>query len=491
MFFMTGIAIVLYLNQPPYQVRERDYAYAGSFYMFAIWIGLGVLALYQWITDALKGHEKLVATGVGVLCMGVPVLMAAQNWDDHNRSHRYTAVEMATNYLNSVGPNGYLVTHGDNDTFPLWYAQELEGIRTDVRVVNTSLLGTDWYIDQMKWACNESAPLPLTVPQSQYLYGTNEFVTIQYDDGSPMFLHDVMEVFKDPKMKAVFEGGGRYDFICARNIVMPVNKENCLKYGIVPEKFADQIPDHIVLTMSKDKNYLSKPEIFLLDLLDGYNWDRPLNVLNQGGDLNVGIKDYLMFDGFSYRFTPIKNKISSTDAGKVDAIQLYNDFKTKYKWDAIKRTAWFVDYQNHYTFLGVLGQRQIYLTVANALIDEGEDEKAIEIMDLCQENFPEENFPLESISLGFAGNDYMVAQLIENYYYLGAQDKAHELAVKMTDDLMEAACYYIKWGSLGMSEFEQAGRVLLYIADVCKQYGDTDLSESLTSTFDALLKSAD
>ena len=491
MFFMTGIAIVLYLNQPPYQVRERDYAYAGSFYMFAIWIGLGVLALYQWITDALKGHEKLVATGVGVLCMGVPVLMAAQNWDDHNRSHRYTAVEMATNYLNSVGPNGYLVTHGDNDTFPLWYAQEVEGIRTDVRVVNTSLLGTDWYIDQMKWACNESAPLPLTVPQSQYLYGTNEFVTIQYDDGSPMFLHDVMEVFKDPKMKAVFEGGGRYDFICARNIVMPVNKENCLKYGIVPEKFADQIPDHIVLTMSKDKNYLSKPEIFLLDLLDGYNWDRPLNVLNQGGDLNVGIKDYLMFDGFSYRFTPIKNKISSTDAGKVDAIQLYNDFKTKYKWDALKRTDWFVDYQNYYTFLGVLGQRQIFLTVANALIDEGEEDKAIEIMDLCQENFPEENFPLESISLGFAGNDYMVAQLIENYYYLGAQDKAHELAVKMTDDLMEAACYYIKWGSLGMSEFEQAGRVLLYIADVCKQYGDTDLSESLTSTFDALLKSAD
>ena len=150
-----------------------------------------------------------------------------------------------------------------------------------------------------------------------------------------------------------------------------------------------------------------------------------------------------------------------------------------------------MDYQNNYTFLGVLGQRQMFLTVANALIDEGEDEKAIEIMDLCQENFPEENFPLESISLGFAGNDYMVAQMIENYYYLGAQDKAHELAVKMTDALMESACFYINWGSLGMNEFEQSGRVLLYIADVCKQYGDTDLSESLTSTFDALLKSAD
>ncbi|MBR4735272.1 MAG: DUF2723 domain-containing protein [Bacteroidales bacterium] len=489
MFFMTGIAIVLYLNQPPYQVRERDYAYAGSFYMFAIWIGLGVLALYGWIVDALKGREKLVATGVGVLCLGVPALMAAQNWDDHNRSNRYTAVEMATNYLNSVGPDGYLVTHGDNDTFPLWYAQEVEGVRTDVRVVNTSLLGTDWYIDQMKWACNESAPLPLTVPQSQYLYGTNEFVTIQYDDGTPMFLHDVMEVFRDPKMKAVFEGGGRYDFICARNIVMPVNKENCLKYGIVPEKFADEIPGHIVLTMSKDKNYLSKPEIFLLDLLDNYNWDRPLHVLNLGGDLNVGIKDYLMYDGFSARFSPIKNKISSTDAGKVDALQLYEDMKEKYKWDALKRTDWFVDYQNFYTFLGVLSQRQLFLTVANALIDIGEDEKAIEMMDLCQENFPEENFPLETVSVGFSGNDYMVAQLIENYYYLGAQDKAHDLAVRMTDALMETASFYIKWGSLGINEFETAARILIYIADTCKQYSDTELSESVNSNLDALIHS--
>ena len=487
MFFMTGIAIVLYLNQPPYQVRERDYAYAGSFYMFAIWIGLGVLALYRWIADAVKGREKLLATGVGVLCMGVPALMAAQNWDDHNRSNRYTAVEMASNYLNSVGPNGYLITHGDNDTFPLWYAQEVEGVRTDVRVVNTSLLGTDWYIDQMKWACNESAPLPLTVPQIQYLYGTNEFVTIQYDDGTPMFIKDVMDVFKDPKMKAVFEGGSKYDFICARNIVIPVNKENCLKYGIVPEQFADQIPDHIVLTMSKDKNYLSKPEIFLLDLLSNYNWDRPLHVLNQGGDLNVGIKEYLMYDGFSAHFTPIKNKLSSTDAGKVDALKLYEDMKTKYSWDALRRTDWFVDYQNMYTFLGVLGQRQLYLTVANALIDVHEDEKAIEMMDLCQENFPEENFPLETISVGFVGNDYMVAQLIENYYYLGAKDKALDLTIRFTDQLLDCARFYVKWGSLGMSEFESAARVLLYVADVCKQYGDKEFGDNLETTLSDLI----
>ena len=488
MFFMTGIAIVLYLNQPPYQLRERDYAYAGSFYMYAIWIGLGVLALYEWLSAGLKQLSPVaLSSGVTVLCLGVPALMAAQNWDDHDRSHRYTAPEMAWNYLNSVGENGLLVTHGDNDTFPLWYAQEIEGVRTDVRVVNTSLLGTDWYIDQMKWACNESKPLNLTVPASQYLYGTNEFVYIAYDDGSAMFLSDVMTVFKDPKMKVALENGQKLDFICARNLVIPVNNENCLKYGIVPEQFADEIPDQIVLQMSKDKNYVSKPELFLLDFLSNYEWDRPLNLLNMGGDLNVGIKDYLMFDGFSYRFTPIRNKVSSTDAGKVDALAQYNDLKTKYKWDALKRTDYYVDYQNMYTFLGVLSQRQYFLTVANALIDIRENEKALEVLDLCQENFPEQNFPLESIPLGFSSNDYMVAQMAENYYYLGAADKARDLASRFADQLLDTISFYMQWGSLGSAEFETASRVYLYMSDVCKQYGDTELSEAMMDSLEELL----
>ena len=493
MFFMTGIAIVLYLNQPPYQVRERDYAYAGSFYMFAIWIGLGVAALYQWLSDAAfmkKVPAKALAAGVSVLCLGVPALMASQNWDDHDRSHRYTAPERADNYLNSVGHNGLLVTHGDNDTFPLWYAQEIGGVRTDVRVVNTSLLGTDWYIDQMKWACNESAPLPLTVPASQYLYGTNEFVYIAYDDGSPMLLSDVMDVFKDPKMKVSLDNGQKLDFICARNLVIPVNKENCLKYGIVPEKFADEIPDSIMLSMPKDKNYISKPELFLLDLLSNYQWDRPLSVLSMGGDLNVGIKDYLLYDGFSYRFTPIRNKVSTTDAGKVDALELYKRMKTDYKWDALKRTDYFVDYQNMYTFLGVLSQRQMFVTVANALIDAGEAEKAVEMMDMCQEVFPEQNFPLETIPLGFSGNDYMVAQMIENYYYLGAPEKARDLATRLGDGLLQTCGFYLQWGSLGRSEFEAGSRVLLYVADVCKQYGDKDLGNAMVDSLEAFLHAA-
>ena len=492
MFFMTGIAIVLYLNQTPFQVRERDYAYAGSFYMFTIWIGLGVAALYRWIADAVKkpASEKAIAACVGVLCLGVPALMAEENWDDHDRSGRRTAVEMAKNYLNSVGEQGILITHGDNDTFPLWYAQEVESVRTDVRIVNTSLLGTDWHIDQMKWACNESKPLPLTVSQRQYLYGTNEYVYIAYDDGSPMYIKDVMDVFKDPKMKVPLENGMKLDFICARNIVIPVNKENCLKYGIVPEKFADQIPSEIMLTMSKDKNYITKPELFLLDLLSNYQWDRPIHVLNQGGDLNVGIKDYLMYDGYSCHLIPFKNKVSSTDPGKADALELYRMMKEDYTWDAMSAKGWFVDYQNMYTFLGVMSQRQLFLSVANSLIDAGENDKALEIMNMCGECFPEENFPLESIPLGFSGNDYMVAQMIENFYYLGAKESAADLASRFGEQLLETATFYLDWGSLGTTEFEAAGRVLLYVADVCKEYGDEELSKNLEERFTVLLHTA-
>ena len=494
MFFMTGIAIVLYLNQPPYQVRERDYAYAGSFYMYAIWIGLGVAALYEWITGLSKGKaSKAIAVGTSVLCLGVPALMAEENWDDHDRSHRYTSTEMAENYLNSVGPNGMLVTHGDNDTFPLWYVQEIEGFRTDVRVVNTSLLGTDWYIDQMKWACNESKPLPLTVPQSQYLYGTNEYVFITGDDGSPMYLKDVMDIFKnqDPRYKVTLTSGRKVDFICARKLVMPVNKENCLKYGIVDEKFADEIPETITLTISENKSYLSKPELFLLDLLSNYNWDRPLNVLNMGGDLNVGIKDYLVHDGYSYRFTPIKNKIGATDPGKVDALSLYYKVKDgTFKWDALRRKDYFVDYQNLYTFMGVLSQRQMYLSIANALIDIQEDDKALEILDLCQENVPEENYPLESIPVGFSGNDYMVVQMVENYYFLGAPEKARELGTKMGEQLLKTAAFYLEFYDYSTSNFETASRLIVYLADVFKQNGDTKLANDLNKSLDALISVA-
>ena len=486
MFFMTGIAIVVYLNQPPFQVRERDYAYAGSFYSYSIWIGLAVAAVYSWLEERLKGKEAVAASAVTVLLLGVPVLMAAENWDDHDRSNRYTAVEMAKNYLNSVGPNGVLITHGDNDTFPLWYAQEVENVRTDVRIANTSLLGTDWHIDQMKYAMNESAPLDLTVGPKQYLYGTNEFVYIYDTRDTAFLLSDVMRIFKHPEAKLPLTGGKMVDYIMSRKFIIPVNKENVLKYGILDEKYADMIPDHITLTIPKDKSYLTKPELFMLDLLSNYQWDRPINLLSMGGDINVGLKDYLMYEGFSYKFVPIKNKMKSTEIGFADPEDLYNKMKNVFTWDALKRTDYFVDYQNFYTFCGVLSQRQIFVNVAKEMLKIGDSARAVEMLDMCQEAVPAENYPLDMTYLGFS-NEYMVIDMIETYYNAGAADKALDLSRRLADELFVSTEFFIEYYDLAKREFENCYQCLSYVCDLAEHYGDKEFAAEVRDRFNTLL----
>ena len=396
LFFMTGIAIVLYLNQPPYQVRERDYAYAGSFYAFCIWIGLAVMALYEWIGGKLKDKYPAATAGVfTAACLFVPALMAQQNWDDHDRSNRRTAVEMARNYLNSVGEQGILVTHGDNDTFPLWYAQEVEDVRTDVRICNTSLLGTDWHIGQMKWACNKSRPLDLSVGEEQYLYGTNDAVYIYDTRNQVIPIKAVMDVFKHPDAKLMLESGKSVDYIVSRKISIPVNKENALKSGIVPAEFADLIQDEIIIEIPAKKSYITKPELFMLDLLSNYQWDRPIHLLSQGGDINIGLKDYLMYEGFSSKLVPFRNKIGNINPGIVSVDSLYDKMMNVYCWDALKRDDYDVDYQNYYTFLGVLPQRELFVTAASALLKAGDKERAIAILDKCQECLPANVWPIE------------------------------------------------------------------------------------------------
>ena len=493
MFFMTGIAVVIYLNQPPYQVRERDYAYAGSFYSFSIWIGLAVAALYSWVQERLdRKDSQKPAAGVAAsavivaVTLLVPVQMASENWDDHDRSNRYTAVEMAKNYLNSVGQNGILVTHGDNDTFPLWYAQEVENIRPDVRICNTSLLGTDWHIDQMKYAVNESAPLDLTVGPRQYLYGTNEYVHIYDTRDSILLLSDVMRIFKHPDAKIPLTSGRNVDYIMSRKFAIPVNKENVIKYGILDEKYADQIPEYIVLTMSPDKDYLTKPEIFMLDLLSNYQWDRPINLLSMGGDINIGLKEYLMYDGFSYRFVPIRNKMKSTDIGFADPEDLYYKMKNVYTWDALKRTDYFADYQNFYTFCGVLSQRQLFTNVAKEMLKIGDKERAIEMLDMCQDCVPEETFPLDITYLGFS-NEYMVVDMIETYYDAGAPEKALELAKKFSDQLFQSTYFFLQYYDFAKREFENCYNNLQYLSDLAEHHGDKEFAEGIRNRFNSLL----
>lgn len=491
LFFMTGIAIVIYLNQPPYQVRERDYAYAGSFYAFAIWIGFAVAAIYGWIQDFLKGkHQVVTASVVSLLLLGVPALMAQQNWDDHDRSNRRTAVEMATNYLNSVGRNGILITHGDNDTFPLWYAQEVEGIRTDVRIANTSLLGTDWYIGQMKYTINDSPALDLKVGPEQYLYGTNEFIRIHDTRNQIIPIADVMAVFRHPGAKITLEDGSKEDYIVSRKMSIPVNKENVLKYGILSESFADSIPDEIVISIPEGKEYLSKPELFMLDLLSSYQWDRPINMLSQGGDINIGLKDYLMYESFSSKFVPIRNKITTSGLGKVDIKELEYQMDSVFKWDALKRKDYFVDYQNLYTFLGVLPQRDLFLNAANQFIAAGKKDKAIAILDKCQESVPAASYPLETICLGFYQNDISVIGMVEAYMKAGAIDKGKKLGDEMSAELIKSIRFYIEYYDMGKDEFELCCNCLYYLADTYKKFDDTKSAEELINSLEKIIKGA-
>ena len=482
MFFMTGIAIVIYLNQQPMQVRERDYAYAGSFYFFCVWIGMAVAGICSLADKALKRRGSVAAaSATGLLCLCVPALMAAQNWDDHDRSNRRTAVEMACNYLNSTGPNGILITHGDNDTFPLWYAQEVENVRPDVRIVNTSLLGTDWHIDQMKWAVNESAPLPLSVGPEQYLYGTNEYIPIYDTRGEVTSISDVMALFRNPKVKAPMTSGRRVDYIASRKISIPVNRDNVIRSGILDAKFADRIPDSIVITIPKDKDMLTKPELFMLDLLSNYQWDRPINMLNMGGDINIGIKEYLEHEGYSFKFVPIRSKTSSTSAGFVDTDELYRKMTQVYKWDAVSAGNYFIDYQNMYTHLGVLSLRSLFVTAANTFIKAGENDRALEMLDKCQE--VTKHFPLETVPLNFSGNDYMVVSMVEDYYKLGQGDKARELGMRMAEQLLVSASFYGGFYDVAQEEFELVGNYIYFLADEMRKGGDAELAKSLTDSF--------
>lgn len=490
MFFMTGIAIVIYLNQPPFQVRERDYAYAGSFYFFSVWCGLALVAIYSYVQEALKGKEPAVAVSAVLLaaCLGVPAQMATQNWDDHDRSHRKTAAEIGYNYLNSTGEQGILITHGDNDTFPLWYDQEVEGVRPDVRVVNTSLLGTDWHIDQMKWACNDSKPLPLRVDHKQYLYGTNEYIFIVDSRNKVMPISDVMTLFRHPQVKVTTASGRKVDYIASRKISIPVNKENCLKYGIVAPEYASAIPDSIVFEISPNKDYIDKPELFMLDLLSSYKWDRPINVLNYGGELNIGIKDYLEFQGYSYKFVPIKNRPGTMEPGFVQTDKLYSLMTETYKWDALANDKYFIDYQNAYTFLGVMSVRNLFSNCANVFMKAGQNDRALEMLDMCSEVM--RRYPLCATPIGFSGNDYMVARMVGQYYQLGQKAKAQDLAGRFGDELIEAARFYLEYYEYGKTEFEFCANTLYMLSDTMKDAGDTNLSEDLIKRFNDLISAA-
>lgn len=466
LFFLTGIAIILYLNQTPYQVRERDYAYAGSFYMFSIWIGLAVLAIYQWIGKFLcksENSETISATATSVVLLAVPILMACENWDDHDRSNRYTARDMAYNYFMSTDDQAILVTHGDNDTFPLWYIQEVEGVRLDARVMNTSLLGIDWYIEQMQWKQYDAKPIKFTTPRINYLFGTNDWVPVVDLVKRPLTLKEAFSIFNDSRVKQMY----KECLIASHRLLLPVNKENVKKYGIVAEEDYDKIVDTVELIIPASKNRLKKDELMVLDMLSNYEWDRPIYFNTQGGEQNIGIKDYLQFDGYTYKFVPIKSRTTLTEINQVDAEKMYDKIMNVYRWDSFSKDC-FMDYQNISTFNGSQSQRFIFVQTAKDLVRDGKIEKAVEILDKMQTAYPEKNFPLNT-SVTASMNEFMVIEAIELYDKCGEKEKALDLADRFINETLKAIRYFAKpyYNSvISLRDAEQNIHLFQYAIDI-------------------------
>ena len=482
LFFLTGLAIIVYLNQSPFQVRERDYAYAGSFYMFCVWIGLAVMGVEEWICEKWlkKGAEWLPAAVTSVLLLMVPIQMVSQTWDDHDRSNRYTARDMAYNYFMSLDTNAIVVTHGDNDTFPLWYIQEVEGVRTDCRVVNTSLMGTDWYIDQIRKKQYECDPVRLSCSRESYLYGTNEWIPVQERAVRPLTAKEAMEVFNNPKIK-MKQYGEMVDFFPTFKVKIPVNKENVKKYGIVAEADYDKILDTLELVIPENHTHLSKPELIMLDMFANYEWERPLYFLSLGGDLNVGLRQYLQFDGFAYKFVPIKSKMTNVEVGQIDPYKMYDKVMNVWKWDSFARE-YYSDYQNMSTFTGTVNLRNVFIQTSVALYDVGEKEKAVEVLDRMQEYIKPENVPLNATILfsGSSLNEYMMITAIDIYFKCGESDKAMNLADSFMDEAVK--CMKLCAGELvgdllDNNCLEVNYHLYYYVVDILKEFAPEQAEE--------------
>ena len=429
-FLITGVGITLYTNNPPYEPRERDYALVTSFWTFGVWIGLGVLALYTWLKKYVAQRQKLaLSVGISAICLlAVPVLMACQNWDDHDRSTRTTARAVARNYLSSVGKNGIIVSHGDNDTFPLWYIQEVEGYRTDVRVVNTSLLMCDWYIDQMRRQFYDSPALPLSLPQKMYKGKTNDFVYLNDDPSNPFRDKELdIKTFIDlirsehPLFSQENVFGFRDALLPTYKIAIPVNKENAVKYGIVRPEEAPYLEDtlHITIGDSTQRYATYKKTLAFLDFLSNYQWDRPIH-FGLGSEANpetnmFGLQDYVILEGLTYKLVPIK--IGNLDA--CDGDRSYQIITQEWEFGGMDNPKTYLSETDLRTEIHI---RTAMNRAANALMLDGDTTRARELLNLSVEKMPFNRFIpngllSNTIQLLYTANDKQTADSLARYEF--------------------------------------------------------------------------
>ena len=474
LFFMTGIAIVLYLNQTPSQPRERDYAYAGSFYAFAIWVGMGVAGIIKLLRDYTKMQELPAAILVSALCLLVPIQMAGQTWDDHDRSGRYVARDFGQNYLMSLQESGnpIIFTNGDNDTFPLWYNQETEGFRTDARTCNVSYLKTDWYIDQMKRPAYDSPSLPITWDRVEYVEGTNEYIQIRPEikktidalyaqadsSGNPEALQNIHNEFgEDPyELKNILKYWVRSDkeglhVIPTDSIVIKIDKEAIRRSGMkIPEALGDSIPDHMNILLRDDngnpKRALYKSELMMLEMLANANWERPMYMaITVGRENQLGMDKHFVQEGLASRFTPFETKkLGAT----IDSEKMYDNLMNKFKFGGIDKPGIYIDenvMRMCYT------HRRVFAQLIEQLMKEGQKDKALAALDYAEKMIPAYNVPYDWQN--------GAVQMAEAYYQLGQTEKAD----KIMDALANKAIEYMTWYlSLDDSQFFVSTREFEY-----------------------------
>ena len=488
LFFMTGLAIVLYLNQTPMQPRERDYAYAGSFYAFAIWCGIGVAAVIDLLKKYLKLSGTAVAAVVSILCLLVPVQMASQTWDDHDRSGRYVCRDFGQNYLMSMQDKGnpIIFTNGDNDTFPLWYNQEVEGVRTDARVCNLSYLQTDWYIDQMCRVAYDSPAVPITWPRLDYCSGTNEYIEVQ-----PEAKHQILELYKTnpEEAKAAF-GDSPFEvknimkywvrskdsdlhFIPTDTLYLTIDKEAVKKSGMLMA--TDTIPDRMVISL-KGKNALYKGDLMMLEMLAQCNWTRPIYVaITVGSDNYMNLGDNFVQEGLASRITPFTTNVAG--AKNFDSERVYTNMMTRFKYGGIDKKGIYLDetvMRMCYT------HRRLFAQLALSLVAEKKLDKAKKVLAYAEKMIPAYNVP----------RDYLSGSLdmAKAFAFVGDKAKAGEI----TKDVFKNAHQYMVWyNSLTGSRFTQAQQdcmMHIYVMSMCIDNAsmfDKALADKLEAQFKA------
>lgn len=478
LFFMTGIAIVMYLNQTPYQPRERDYSYAGSFYAFAIWIGFGVLGIISGLEKLLKNRK--VATIISTAaCLLVPMLMAAQGWEGHNRAGKTSALDWGKNYLTQLPENAVIVTRGDNDTFPLWYVQEVEGYRTDVRVCNYMLSSGYWYVHQMGRKIYDSERLPLTLTPDQYNNGVNEQVYIQDVIDGPVELIDAIEFVKsdNPRTKATDMSGRKVNYFPSRKLKLTVDKEKVIANGIVPESMKDKIVDEIVWTIPENVSYLIKNDLMLLDFMATNDWERAVYFTSLSDIANVlGIDKYMHQEGMSYRFMPVLAEDYYKGVGGVYIDGSYDLLVNNSRWGNLNEPGVTVDPESRRNLIYV---KQAYMRLAQALVNRQRNEEAVTVLDKCQYFFPDEKVPY----------DMYMAYYPDLYYRAGAAEKGDEMLSKIFVNSLDNLRYYKSLKPVFIEYYSEDVRdelsLINQLLETVKKHNRTDLRSEIETALDA------